>query len=152
MDSRDLAFLVDKYERMLALRRENDAARGGAALPEAHRLQMRELATLAPGSLRELDRRSTEEIEARLGELRDAVTTRQESGKWASWMSVSVTFHRELKKALEERRVKGCSSSKEDASEASWSRARLVPGIVERIAKEALLDEADVMRLLFGPR
>lgn len=103
MSPPELAALVDKYERLRALR----AARATGE-PPAPREALRALAARFPGALRELERATDAELEAREAAARRAL----EGGALAEATLVWALFHRHLLAALEARRPRPA----EDAS------------------------------------
>lgn len=91
-DEADLAALVDKYERMTALR----ARLGRGAPNDADREVLRALAADFPGALRELEVVDTTELERRLGAARDAVN----GGARPEWLRWTAAYHALMKRAL----------------------------------------------------
>ncbi len=95
------AALLDKYRRMIALRRAELARSARDAIA------IRELATRYPGALRELDRAPLEILEARCASL--------ERGPMPSWAEPTWTWHRQLRWALAVRRAAGAERDRERA-------------------------------------
>jgi hypothetical protein len=100
-----LRSLRDKYERILALRRDHARAREDASFVEPDpRADMASLAEEFPGALRELDMLPLRVLAARL----DALTTAERSpGRTEPWMLAQSLFHRYARGALVTKRWLG---------------------------------------------
>lgn len=108
--------MIFKYEEMLRLRRSS-------AGEDAPRDALRALSAEFPGALRELDRLSVEEIEARLIALR--------SGTPGPVLEAVALYHRRLREALTSHRNSALRSPGK----------RLSKTILADVAKEADIDE-----------
>jgi hypothetical protein len=88
----ELAALVDKYRRMIALR----AVLGRGAPPPTEREQLRALARDFPGALRELDTLPTDELAGRLA-LAESVASGAPAPAWLRWLAA---YHALMRRAL----------------------------------------------------
>ncbi len=93
-DREAIRALADKYDRMRALRAEL----GRGPTTEEHRARLRALALEYPGSLRELETLTTDEIELRR-QLTSAVE--DEAPAWLIW---TAAYHVAMREALQARR------------------------------------------------
>jgi hypothetical protein len=135
-DERRFGALAEKYERLLALRRERDR---GTAPPD--RSVFRALAARFPGCLRELELLPLDELEQRASACR-----RAERGgappDWARWMH---EFHALLRCAHELRGQRGRKRHRDDAS-STRGRAADLAG-----RHDVDVDDAVLERLLDPP-
>jgi hypothetical protein len=157
-DAEVRAALRDKYQRMLALRAAEEAgeARDGLAI--------RALAAYYPGALRELDRAPLQILRGRLALLESPVTD-----ALPDWAEPTLTWHRQLRWALEVRRAAGSDRCR-DRARPVFARehdhlgfrlaeletlmnppgGRLSRWLLSRMASERGMATADLERLLVG--
>ncbi len=126
--SSELLALADKYADMSRLRRAH-----GRGMPEADVAELRALARAFPGSLRELDRLPTDEIDRREERLRAA----GRGGEVEPWMSWLHDYHGALRAALHAKalRARAHATGAEELSRIASERAsfRVDAAFVERL-------------------
>ena len=116
-----VASLLSKYDTILRLRVEHEAAITRGERPPPPLPALRQLSREFPGSLAELERLPTKEIQARVDELR--------AGAWPMWARAWAAVHDGLLGALAAKR---------------WLRGRRVVGSDERDALGAAVDRGEV--------
>jgi len=165
----ELVELLGKYEEMLRMRLEDEAAPGGDP-----RREMAALAARFPGALRELDEAPLAAIRGRIEELSRCVA---DGARPASWMLATALFHRLMRGALAAKRWLGARrhvdaeltrafleeiTGSPFASDArAWAsdlariaappRGRVTDVVFERIAEQLGVPTDEARRLVVGP-
>lgn len=168
-DVPDLDSLVEKYERIHALRVLHDRARRDPSFVEPDpRAEMAAIARAWPGALRELDAMPLDEVRSRIDRLGLA---RRDASRVERWMIAQDTFHRYARGALAAKRWLGKRKritaeevasfrAEAGADERLWAealaevaappRGRLMELVHTRVAAELGASVAESRRLVFG--